>query len=118
MLVGEQDTVALTVTAVAPEPPALLLMSPEYVAVIEGEPAEVSEYVTEQLPELNVQGDPVNEPVESEVVKETVPEGLYPDDSVAVHVVDDPTVNDGHDTEMVGVALTTVTVVVPVPALL
>ena len=70
--------------------------------MIVGEPAEVSEYVTEHVPELSVQDDPVNEPVESEVVKETVPEGLYPD-SVAVQVVDDPIANDGHDTETVGV---------------
>ncbi len=45
-------------------------------------------------------GDPVNEPVESDVENETVPEGLYPDDNITVQVVDDPALNDGHDTVM------------------
>lgn len=53
--------------------------------------------MAEQLPEFTVHGDPVNEPVESVVVKETVPEP--PPLTVAVQVVDDPAVNDGHDTD-------------------
>jgi hypothetical protein len=84
-----------------------------------GDPA-VSVYVTWQLPELSVHGDPVKAPVgASDVLNETVPEGLNPDDSVAVQVVVDPAVNWGHDTEITGDALLSVTIVVAgIPALL
>ena len=70
--------------------------------------------MTLQLPELSVHGDPMNLPVAgSEVLKETVPEGLYPDSTSAVHVVVDPTVSDWHDAYAVGVALLTLSVVFP-----
>ncbi len=85
-----------------PKSPTASVLS-EYVAVIVGEPEAVSEYVTPQLPELNVHGDPVNEPMlGSEVVKDTVPP--VPPATVAVQLVVDPTVNEGHATDMVAAA--------------
>ena len=87
--------------------------------MIVGDPEAVSLYVTWQVPETSVQGDPVNDPVPEEVENETVFEGLYPPVRVTVQVVDDPVENDGHETAVVGVALMIVTVLVPgVPALL
>jgi hypothetical protein len=67
--------------------------------VIVGDPRALSVYVTWQLKEfITVQGEPMNEPVVSEVLKETNPEDL--DVAVAVQVVVDPKLNDGHDTDM------------------
>jgi uncharacterized membrane protein len=92
----------LTVTDVVPRT-SVLFMLPEYVAVIVGVP-KVSEYVIVHDPEDSVHWlfVGVNEPVESEVLNDTVPVGLYPPVTVAVHVVDTPIVNDGQDTLIVG----------------
>ena len=69
--------------------------------IITGFPAAESAYVTEQDPEDRVQVlPPVNEPVESDVVKLTVPVGDSPV-TVAVQVVVPPTVKGAHDTEVV-----------------
>ena len=59
--------------------------------------------MTPQDPEDRVHGLPVNDPVAE--VKATVPAGLYPPAIVAVQVVEPPTVKDGQDTVIVGVAL-------------
>ena len=64
----------------------------------------MSKYVTWHCPEEIVQGFEVNEPVEELELNSTVPDGLNPPVSVAVHVVCCPTTNDGHDAVDVGVA--------------
>jgi len=93
----------LIATEFVPWLPALL-WSPLYVAVMVGVAAAVSVYVTWHCPEEIVQGFEVNEPVAELVLKLTVPVGLSPPVSVAVHVVCCPTTNDGHDAVVVGVA--------------
>ena len=80
-----------------------------------GVPAAVSLYVIVHVCDASVHGfEVVNDPVPDVVVNVTVPVGLLPLISIAVHVVVSPTVNDGHETPTAGAIIkVTVTFVVP-----
>ena len=91
----------VTVIVVEPDEPALFA-SPEYVAVMVGLPAILSEYETEHDPDDRVHEVGLKAPPEEDDEKLTVPVGLEPV-TVAVHVVDEPTaiVVGLHDTDVV-----------------